>query len=84
MKVNQAFTQTSKEFIALKAKRREELGRILALLAPGKSLTHQARALKTSRQCIHSWLSGRTWPNKVMAARISKLTGIPIEEIRPD
>lgn len=48
---------------------------------PGASLTDRAKKLKVSRQTMYVWASERFRPTKVQAKRISKITGVPIEQI---
>lgn len=48
------------------------------------SITDMAKKLKVSRQTIYVWTSERYRPTKVQAKRISKLTGVPVENIIDD
>jgi DNA-binding XRE family transcriptional regulator len=78
---NRTFKATNSILSKVKARRREELGKIIAMT--GATVTERARNLGVARQSIYDWLNGRTWPNKTTANKISKLTGVPVEEIRP-
>jgi DNA-binding XRE family transcriptional regulator len=85
MIVNSASNRTLKVSTSIlsrvKARRREELAQLLAMT--GATVAERARNLGVARQSIYDWMSGRSWPNKSTANRISKLTGVPVEEIRP-
>jgi DNA-binding XRE family transcriptional regulator len=85
MIVNSASSRTFKATNSIlsraKARRREELGRLIAMT--GATVTEQARNLGVARQSIYDWMNGKTWPNKTTANKISKLTGVPVDEIRP-
>jgi DNA-binding XRE family transcriptional regulator len=85
MIVNSASNRTLKATTSIlsrvKARRREELGKLLAMT--GATVVERARNLGVARQSIYDWMNGKTWPNKATASRISKLTGVPVDEIRP-
>jgi DNA-binding XRE family transcriptional regulator len=78
---NRTFKATNSILSRVKARRREELVRLLAMT--GATVVERARNLGVARQSIYDWMSGRSWPNNATARRISKLTGVPVDEIRP-
>jgi DNA-binding XRE family transcriptional regulator len=78
---NRTFKATNSILSRVKARRREELVRLIAMT--GATVTERARNLGVARQSIYDWMSGRSWPNNATANRISKLTGVPVDEIRP-
>jgi DNA-binding XRE family transcriptional regulator len=78
---SRTFRATNSILSRVKARRREELVRLIAMT--GATVTERARNLGVARQSIYDWMSGRSWPNNATANRISKLTGVPVDEIRP-
>lgn len=63
--------------------RRVALAKILEMIEPDGSIVARARLIGISRQTLYDWMTGRSYPNKVKAKRLSKLTGIPVEVFRP-
>jgi DNA-binding XRE family transcriptional regulator len=61
-------------------RRRAALGKIIATIAPGASLTERARIIGVSRQTLYNWLTGVGRPNLIKARKLAKLTGIPASE----
>jgi DNA-binding XRE family transcriptional regulator len=78
---NRTLKTTNSILSRVKARRREELVRLLAMT--GATVVERARNLGVARQSIYDWMNGRSWPNNATANRISKLTGVPVDEIRP-
>jgi DNA-binding XRE family transcriptional regulator len=78
---NRTFRATNSILSRAKARRREELGRLIAMT--GATVVERARNLGVARQSIYDWMNGRSWPNKATANKISKLTGVPVDDIRP-
>ena len=48
----------------------------------GTSITARAKKARISRQTYYEYMNEETRPNLEIAQRLSKLTGIPVEEIR--
>jgi hypothetical protein len=49
---------------------------------PGSSIAAKAKALGVTRQTCYYWKDGASRPNLVLARRLAKLTGVPVEVIR--
>jgi DNA-binding XRE family transcriptional regulator len=61
-------------------KLRHPMAAILARV-PGETLAERARKIGVSRQTMYVWAQERFRPGSAQAAIISKLTGIPVEQI---
>jgi transcriptional regulator with XRE-family HTH domain len=51
-------------------------------LVPGETVTEKSNLIGVTRQTYYHWLNGRSRPSIQQAKRLSKLTGIPEEELR--
>lgn len=68
------------DLLATAHKLRYPLAAILAKV-PGETLAERARMIGVSRQTMYVWAQERFRPGKEPAAVISKLTGIPVDQI---
>jgi DNA-binding XRE family transcriptional regulator len=69
-----------REFMAAVHKLRYPMAAILAKV-PGDTIADRARAIGVSRQTYYVWQDEKFRPVKAQAKKISKLTGVPPEQI---
>ena len=67
--------------VKVQARLRKPMAPILSKV-PGHNTAEKARRCGVSRQCWYDWMKGAYRPTGEQAARIAKLTGIPVAYIR--